>query len=96
MVKHTQRIALERAIKECEGQTALANRINVLCGTKLRQGHVYDWLHKSKKGVPAEYCHAIERITDGQVTAHDLRPDIFPRPDLLSVPAPSPRVEDAA
>jgi DNA-binding transcriptional regulator YdaS (Cro superfamily) len=27
--------------------------------------------------VPAEYCRAIEKHTEGKVTVYDLRPDVF-------------------
>lgn len=35
---------------------------------------VSDWKHGNRK-VPIIYCVAIERVTDGQVTRKDLRPD---------------------
>jgi DNA-binding transcriptional regulator YdaS (Cro superfamily) len=31
--------------------------------------------------VPAEHCRAIERLTDGRVSVHDLRPDVFGPPE---------------
>ncbi|RLA58801.1 MAG: Cro/Cl family transcriptional regulator [Epsilonproteobacteria bacterium] len=33
--------------------------------------------HWRARQVPAGYCQSIERITNGEVTARDLRPDIF-------------------
>ncbi|RXJ70670.1 hypothetical protein CS022_22660 [Veronia nyctiphanis] len=39
--------------------------------------------HWVRRGVPPKHCKAIEQATDGLVTAHDLRPDIFPTPDNL-------------
>jgi DNA-binding transcriptional regulator YdaS (Cro superfamily) len=65
--------ALERAIEIVGGQAALARRI----GGKIRQQHVWYWL---KHSVPAKYCGDIERATYGQVTRHDLRPDVFDEP----------------
>ena len=35
----------------------------------------------TKTGVPPKHCKTIEAITDGLVTAYELRPDIFPIPD---------------
>jgi len=34
---------------------------------------------KRDKRVPAEWCLKLERATGGAVTAHDLRPDLYPR-----------------
>ena len=33
---------------------------------------------KRDKRVPAEWCLKLERATGGAVTAHDLRPDLYP------------------
>lgn len=66
---------LGRACEKVGGQKALADRIGVT------QSMVWYWLEKAKKGVPAEYVQAIEAATKGEVTRHDLRPDIFPRVD---------------
>jgi len=64
--------ALEKAIRIANGQSALAR----LIGKKVRQGHVYYWLKVGR--VPAGYVLAIERATGGQVTRHELRPDLYP------------------
>ena len=62
-------------------QTAMAVAINAYLKTdKCRQGHVYQWLN-SIKNPSARYAIAIEKVTDGLVTAHELRPDIFGEPD---------------
>lgn len=34
-----------------------------------------------QRGVPARHCLTIQEATDGLVTAYDLRPDIFPKPN---------------
>lgn len=44
------------------------------------QGHVWYWLNRAKKGVPPEMALAIERVTHGAVTRHDLLPSIYPEP----------------
>lgn len=51
-------------------QSALARALGV------KQAHVWNWLNRDKR-LPAEYCLKIEQATGGQVTRHDLRPDIF-------------------
>lgn len=62
---------LERAVSICGGQKKLADAIGVT------QSMVWYWLAKSKDGVPAKYCAAIESATSGVITRADLRPDIF-------------------
>lgn len=64
--------ALQRAIDLVGGQSALARAL----GEPVKQAHVWYWL-KGAGRVPAEYCAAIERATEGKVTRHDLRPDLF-------------------
>lgn len=68
--------ALQNAIDLSGGQTALAVAINRIIGSNLRQSNIQYWT-KSKKGVPAEYCFAIEQATNGQVTREQLHPTFF-------------------
>ncbi len=63
--------ALEKAVELVGGQTALAASIGV------KQTHVWNWLNRDKR-VPAERVIAVEEATDGQVSRHELRPDIYP------------------
>ena len=63
--------ALKRAVEIAGGQTALAEALGV------KQAHVWNWLNRDN-ALPAEYCIPIERATDGRVTRHELRPDIYP------------------
>lgn len=63
--------ALSRAVELAGGQKPLAD----LVGTT--QSQVWYWLSRSKRGVPGEFAAKIEDATNGQVTRHDLRPDIF-------------------
>lgn len=69
--------ALERAIEITGGQSALARAI----GGNVKQAHVWHWLRVSKGRVPAEHCTAIEVATEGRVSRHDLRPDIYSAED---------------
>lgn len=62
---------LARAVEILGSQSALAAAI----GT--RQQNIWWWLNK-KRAVPAEFVLPIERATDGQVSRHDLRPDLYP------------------
>lgn len=65
--------AIDRAVKLMGGQSALGRA----CGTN--QAVVWYWLNRARR-VPAEYVLRIEAATDGQITRHDLRPDLYPRP----------------
>lgn len=59
------------------GQSALARAIGV------KQGNVWYWLNGSEKQeAPAQYVIPIERAVDGQVTRHDLRPDLYPAEEV--------------
>ena len=66
--------ALSKAISIAGSQAALAEKIGV------SQAHVSYWSCKAKKGVPPEHVMAIEIATG--VSRHELRPDIFPAPDM--------------
>jgi DNA-binding transcriptional regulator YdaS (Cro superfamily) len=59
---------IELACEVAGGPTKLARSLGVL------PQHINNW---RKRGVPAERCIAIEEATDGTVTRHDLRPDVF-------------------
>ena len=61
---------LEAAIEHCGGQANLAEKIG-------KSQQLVSYWRKAKNGVPAEYVAAIEAATDGLVTRHELRPDIF-------------------
>ena len=65
--------ALQKAIDHCGSQAELARRI----GATGQQ--VSNWLLREKRAA-ARYCVAIEDATDGLVTCHQLRPDVFRAP----------------
>jgi DNA-binding transcriptional regulator YdaS (Cro superfamily) len=75
---------IARASAIAGGQAALAKLVGVTPQA------VNNW-HRTS--VPAERCRAIEAATSGQVTVHELRPDIFGPPP--SAPA-TPPAEQAA
>lgn len=58
---------------ETTTQTALADALGV------SQGLVHQWVHGITR-ITAERCKQIERVTVGQVTRHELRPDLFDKP----------------
>src|SRR5579883_7076 len=61
--------ALERAILEAGGVAALARAINVTPQA------VSQW-----DRVPAERAIAVEKATEGRISRHELRPDLYPAP----------------
>jgi TorA maturation chaperone TorD/DNA-binding transcriptional regulator YdaS (Cro superfamily) len=63
--------ALTKAIAIVGGQTQLARLLGV------KQANVWHWLNKAGR-VPGEYVLAIEKACGGQITRHDLRPDLYP------------------
>lgn len=63
-------LLIEKAIKKCGSQKALAD------ATGVHQSFVSQWLNGDRP-VPATKCRAIEAATGGDVTASDLRPDVF-------------------
>ncbi|MDH3232223.1 MAG: helix-turn-helix domain-containing protein [Alphaproteobacteria bacterium] len=71
--------ALNRAITVVGSQSELARKIGST------QQMVSFWLKKSKSGTPAQFCLAIEKATGGEVTCHDLRPDVYPAPERSSL-----------
>jgi DNA-binding transcriptional regulator YdaS (Cro superfamily) len=64
-------LALQRARDLLGNQTALAAAVGV---TQPSVNHML----RSGRRVPAEWCRKIEQATGGQVTCHDLRPDLYP------------------
>lgn len=66
---------LDRAIEYFGGQAALAEKLGL---TKMA---ITQW--KERK-VPLERAIEIEKLTNNKVTRHDLRPDIFDKPESTS------------
>lgn len=69
--------SINSAIEIAGSQKKLAEA----CGVK--QPTVWAWLHGKKK-VSAQNAARIEKVTSGEVKAHDIRPDLpelFPHPD---------------
>lgn len=73
---------LTKAVFLAGGQSALACALNYhmpWLERPVTQAHVWKWL-KGMKGPtpPGEYVIPIVIVVDGQVTPHDLRPDLYP------------------
>lgn len=71
-------IAFSKAVEIAGSQTKVAIGISKIVGKTVHQPAIHYWLYKSASGVPADYCPAIEQITNGAVTKSDLRPDLWP------------------
>ena len=61
---------IERAVDLAGGQKALADAINV------KPAMVWQWVN-GHRPVAAHHCLPIQQATEGQITVHDLRPDVF-------------------
>ena len=55
----------------------LKSQVGVARAVGVTPQAVSDVLRRNKR-VPAEWCLALERATDGAVSRHDLRPDLYP------------------
>lgn len=65
---------LDEAIKILGGQSALAAKVGV------KQAHVWNWLNRQGRQVPASKALAVAKATRWQISPHELRPDIYPNP----------------
>lgn len=74
MTKRTT--AIERAVQAAGGRAKLADA----CGVRYQA--VEKWVRLDR--VPAERVLQIEEATGGAVSRHELRPDLYPRPETLS------------
>ena len=67
--------SLNKAIKHFGSQTKLAEALGLTAMA------VTQW---KKRKVPLEAAKEIERVTNGEVTKYDLRPDFFDPPEQKS------------
>jgi DNA-binding transcriptional regulator YdaS (Cro superfamily) len=68
--------ALEKAVCVVSSQSELARRLAKLTNRPVRQGHVWKWIRAGR--VPPDMAIPVEKATDGKVTRHELRPDLYP------------------
>ena len=76
MTQLTPLQALKKAVKVLDGQTSLA----AVCGQRVRQQHVYNWLNRDLK-LPEKYALKVQAATSAKgeaVLAHELCPEAFP------------------
>lgn len=64
---------LRTYVEQHGGQTEFARRLGVT------QGLVWQWLEGKTKVTPVK-AKLIEELTDGAVSRHELRPDVFDEP----------------
>jgi DNA-binding transcriptional regulator YdaS (Cro superfamily) len=76
--------ALEAAIALADGPVALARKLDVPLSLPS--------MWRSRGRVPADYCPAIERVTEGKVRCEDLRPDV--EWSVLRVPGVATRLSE--
>ena len=67
--------ALKMAIAQLGSQVAVARVVGVTPQA------VSEIVRRGKR-VPAEWCLAIEQASGGTVSAHDLRPDLYPPKEM--------------
>ncbi|QEQ96259.1 YdaS family helix-turn-helix protein [Neptunomonas concharum] len=86
----TELEALEVAISIAGGPTALSRKVTELAtkegtlppGRGIKQQHITNWRHREKR-CSAKYARFVAMAVNNKVTAHQLRPDLYP-PDALS------------
>ena len=74
----TEHKSLQKAVALAGGQTAFARKISDVIGKKVTQAHVWNWLHRDHR-IGSEFAIPGERAVEGQVTRHQLRPDLYPQ-----------------
>ncbi len=65
---------MEKVIEYFGTQQNLVNELNKRFDLTLGTGHVYYWI---KSNLPVTRAKQIVEATDGALTLHDLRPDLF-------------------
>ena len=77
------RVHLQRAIDIAGSQAKLAIRTKEI-GSEIKQQHI-SYLMREGHKISAEQAMAVDTATNGAVSKHDLRPDIFgPRAETAS------------
>lgn len=79
-LEHETESALALAVRTAGSQTAFGRIIGK------RQSVIFGWL-RAARPLPAEHVLAVEAATG--VSRHDLRPDIYPRPQAATQEARS-------
>lgn len=80
--------ALKAAIQLAGGQSAMAEKLThaahrlemIPIHKNISQQSVYNWLTRQKQS-PSKYAWLISDAVDGEITANQLRPDLYPQTD---------------
>ena len=78
---------IEKCVRLAGSQVELVRKMKPHLPARLeksfKQGHVSNWIHLERKSPvpPGEYVMAMVSATEGEITAHELRPDLYPAPD---------------
>jgi Uncharacterized protein conserved in bacteria, prophage-related len=73
---------LQRAIGHLGSQPKLADAMKRVGAETCSQSKI-SWLLQHGKTISAEDALAIDRATEGAVSASELRPDLWPSPELV-------------
>lgn len=86
MTASNPKTAFKRAVKLIGSQQKVAEVVGV------SQPSVCYIVNTAAAKVPAEWCLPVERATDGAITRHQLRPDLYPKDedDRANGPSSSP------
>ncbi len=73
--------ALHKLVGEPGQQSMLAARLRGM-GYKVKQGHIWGWLHMNRPETcpPPVYVIPICRAFNWEITPHSLRSDLYPNP----------------
>ena len=63
------KVDVRKVIEAAGGQSKVASSLGI------ERQSVWRWVEKNR--IPAERCRELEQLTDGAVTAEQMRPDIF-------------------
>jgi hypothetical protein len=83
--KQKSLIAIRFAIKLKNGQTALAEQVNLHLPDgvpPLKQAHIWNWLNRedsAAKVPPGEYAIALAKAINFKLTPADFRGDLYPK-----------------
>ena len=72
----TARDALSRVVAQHRSYSALARRLNLVSPRSITRQSVFNWLNRDGYA-PVEWVQSLVKVSEGLVTAQDLRPDIF-------------------
>ena len=65
----------------------LGSQDRLAAALKIKSPSISEWRKRGQ--VPPNRCVAIEELTGGAVTCHQLRPDLYPAPVTVTVAAPA-------